>query len=108
SDLRSRGGVGPPHLGRTHRTPQEYAHLEVPGLRTDEEITRAAREHDRMVRRVNPLLAQLRRRCAEALPGLAQIFGQVTGQCPLGSGPAVMRLPFLNRLLAVVTLATGH
>ena len=57
---------------------------------------------------VDPLLAELGGRLAQPLPGVPQILGQILGQRRFGRRPAVVRLAFLDPLLAVVALAAGH
>jgi hypothetical protein len=58
---------------RFHRASEEDAHFEKVSFRADEEVTRFPREHDRLVRGVDPLLAEVRRRFAQPLPGLTEI-----------------------------------
>jgi hypothetical protein len=60
------------------------------------------------VRRVDALIAERRGRFAQALPRSPQILGKIAGQCGLGGRPAVVRLPLLDPLFAVIALAAGH
>ena len=46
-------------------------------------------------------------RFAEALPGLAQVHRQISGQRGLRRRPAVVRLAFGDPLLAVIALVSG-
>ena len=103
-----RRGVGPAHLRRLQRARQEDAELEEVLLRPDEEVARLARKHDRVVRRVDALLAEVGRRLAQPLPRVPEILRQILGQHRLGRRPAVVRFVFFDPLLAVVTLVAGH
>jgi hypothetical protein len=107
-ELRLRALIDAPYLRRLQRTAEEHTHFEKAPLRSHEEVAGLAREHDRIVRRVNPLIAKLHGRLAQPLPGITEIFGQIAGQCAFGCGPAIVRFPFGNPLLAVITLAAGH
>jgi len=60
------------------------------------------------MRRVDALFAELLGRFTQALPRLAQILRQVLRERRLGGRPAVVRFAFLDPLLAVVALSTGH
>jgi hypothetical protein len=71
--LRRRHGAADPR--RAHRAAEEDAQLEEAPLGADERVAGPAREHDRVVRGVDALLAQLARRLAQALPRLPQILG---------------------------------
>src|SRR5262245_25962323 len=57
-DLRLRRAVYAPDLRCLDRPAEEQAELERLPLRTDEEVTGFAREHDRLVRRVDTLVAE--------------------------------------------------
>ena len=67
-----------------------------------------AREHDRFVRGVDPLIAERLRGLAQPLPRVSQIFRQVLGERRFCRGPAVVGFSFVNPLLAVVALSPGH
>src|SRR4029453_1941990 len=77
-------------------------------FRTDKEVTRLAREHDRLVGRVDPLRAERRGRFAQPLPGVLQILRQLPRQRRFRRRPAIVRLAFRDPLLAVVALMTCH
>src|SRR6185369_14193270 len=104
--LRRRRGA--PDLGRLQRTPEEEAHLEELFLRADEEVARLAREHDRVVRGVDALLAERRRRLAQPFPRLTQVIGQAARQRRFRRRPAVVRLAGFHPPLAVVALVAFH
>ena len=87
---------------------EEHADFEEVLLRTHEEVAGLAREHDRLVRGVDPLIAERRRGLAQPLPRVPQILGEIPRQRRFGRRPAVVRLAFLDPLLAVVALSTGH
>jgi hypothetical protein len=63
-----------PDLRRFDGPGKEDADLQVflPGAR--EEVARLPRKHDRVMRRVDALFAELRGRFTQALPRLAQLF----------------------------------
>src|SRR3954464_1216605 len=107
-DLRPRRRGGASNLWRLDRAAEEDGHLEELLLGTDEEVAGLAREHDRLVRGVDPLFAKTGARPAQPLPGLAQILRQVRGQRRLGRRPAVVRLAGFDPLLAVIALVPGH
>src|SRR5688572_12805467 len=86
------------------RPAEKHAHLEGRSPRPHEEIARLSREHDAAAGGVNPLVAELRGRLAQPLPGIAQIVRQLVRQRCLGGRPAVMCFTRLDPLLAVVAL----
>src|SRR5215204_149158 len=88
--------------------PEEHAYFQEALLRTHVEIAGLPREHDRFVRSVDPLLAELCCRPPQALPRVAEVFRQVARECSLGRRPAVVGLAGLDPLLAVVALVAGH
>ena len=108
ADWLSRPGHHPAHLRRAQGASQEDADLEAGAFGAHEEVARAPREHDRMVRRVDALVAERRCRFPQPLPGIAQILADIDGQCVLGGRPAVVRVPVLEPRLAVVALASSH
>jgi hypothetical protein len=57
-DLGPRRPVSPSHLRSLQGETEEYAEFEKVLLRTYEEVAGLAREHDRLVRGVNPLVAE--------------------------------------------------
>ena len=103
-DLGFRRPVDPPDLRGFQPAVEEHAHFEELLLRAHEEVARLPREHDRLVRRVDPLVAEGRGGFAQPLPGLLEILGEVSRQGPFSRGPAVVRLAFLDPLFAVITL----
>src|SRR5712671_3860773 len=72
-ELRLRSSEHAPHLRRPERPRKHDANLEESCLRANEEIADLAREHDRMVRRINPLLAKLHGGFAQPLPCVLQV-----------------------------------
>ena len=61
-----------------------------------------------MVRRVDPLLAELRRRLAQPLLRVLQVLAQIPRQRRFGRRPAIVRFAFLDPLLAVIALVARH
>jgi len=55
--LRFRSPVASSHLRRLQRATEEHADFEKVSLRTHEEVAGLAREHNRLVRSINPLIA---------------------------------------------------
>ncbi len=76
--------------------------------RTHEEAAGLSREHDRCARRVDPLVAEGDGGLAQPLPRVPQVLGQILGQRRLRRRPTVVRLAFLDPLLAMVALASAH
>jgi len=74
----------------------------------NEEVARVARKHDARSRRVDALVAELGRGLAQPLPRLSKILGEIVSQRRLGRRPAVVRLAFLDPLLAVMALVSFH
>ena len=103
-DLGFRRPVHPPDLRGFQPAVEEHADFEELLLRAHEEVARLPREHDRLVRGVDPLIAEGRGGFAQPLPGVPEILREVRGQRPFGRGPAVVRLAFLDPLFAVITL----
>jgi hypothetical protein len=54
------------------------------------------------------LLAERYSGLTQALPGIAQILGEISRQSRLGRSPTVVLFSFLDPLLAVVALSTCH
>ena len=108
NDLGLRCAIDTSHLGSLQRAAKEHADFEEFPLRTHEEIARFAREHDRFVRGVDPLISERGGRLAQPLPGVLQIFREILRERRLRRRPAVVLLAFLDPLLAVVALSTGH
>jgi len=63
-----RCGVASSHLGSLQRATEENAEFEKIPLGTDEEVAGLAREHDRLVRSVNPLIDRRKRLSRAAAP----------------------------------------
>jgi hypothetical protein len=97
-----------PDLGSVHGTAEKHTDFEKAPLRTNEEVAGLARKHDRVVRRVDSLLAEGRRALTQPLVRVLEILGQIRRERALRRSPAVVRLAFLYQLLAVVTLSRGH
>jgi hypothetical protein len=106
--LRLRCPVASSHLRSLQRATKEDAEFEKVPLRTHEEVAGLAREHDRFVRGVNPLIAEGNSGFAQPFPSISQIVGEFLRQSRFGGRPAVVLFSVLNPLLAVVALSTGH
>jgi hypothetical protein len=74
-------------------------------LGPDEEVSGLTREHDRIVRRVNPLFTEIRCSFAQPLPRVVQIFRKAGRESLFCGGPAVVLLGRLDALVAVVTFS---
>src|SRR5215472_13152342 len=96
------------HLRSLQRATQEHAEFEKVSLRTHEEVAGLAREHDRFVRGVNPLIAEGRGGFAQPLPSIPQIVREFLRQSHLGGRPTVVLFSVLDPLLAVIALSTRH
>ena len=103
-----RRGVASSHLGSLQRATEENAEFEKIPLGTHEEVAGFAREHDRFVRGVNPLIAQGNGRLAQPLPSVPQIVGEFPRQSRFSGRPTVVLFSVLDPLFAVVALSTGH
>jgi hypothetical protein len=103
-----RCGVASSHLGSLQRATEENAEFEKIPLGTHEEVAGLAREHDRLVRSVNPLIAEGNGCLAQPLPSIPQIVREVLRQSSFGGRPAVVIFIVLDPLLAVIALSTGH
>jgi len=106
--LRFRRLIYAPHLGSFEPPSQEDAQFEIFLFRTHEEVAAFSREHDRVMRGVDPLLAESSCRLAQPFPGVAKIIGKMTRQSGFCCAPAIVRFSFPNPLFAVVTFVTGH
>jgi hypothetical protein len=107
-DLGLRRPVETSHLRSFQRAIEENAEFEKVPLRTDEEVAGIAREHDRFVRGVNPLIAEGNGGVAQPLPSIPQIVREFLRQSCFGGRPTVVLFIVLDPLLAVVALSTGH
>jgi len=107
-EFRLRGRAGAADLRRLHFTAEKDTDFEETLLGANEEITDIASEHDALVRGVDALLAELDGGFAEALPGVAEVVGEMGRERGFGRGPAVVSLAFFDDLLAVVTDVAGH
>lgn len=108
NDLGLRCAIDASHLSILQRTAKEHADFEEFPLRTHEEVARFAREHHRFVRGVDPLISERDGGLAQPLPGVLEIYREILREGSFGRGPAVVLLPFLDPLLAVVALSTCH
>src|SRR6266851_871443 len=104
NDLGFRGKVDTADLRRPYLAAQENAEFQKALLRAHKEVAGFAREHDRVVRRVDALITEGDGRLAYAFPCLPQIVGEILREGGFRGGPAVVRLVFLDPLLAVVAL----
>jgi len=107
-DLGLRRAVDASHLRSLERATEEHAEFEKALLRTHKEVAGLAGEHDRLVRCINPLMAKGNGGPAQPLPSIPQILREILGQSRFGGRPAVMLFSFLDPLVAVVALSTGH
>src|SRR6516162_6053969 len=107
-DLGLRRRVSTPHLRSLQRATEEYAEFQKVPLRTHEEVAGLAREHDRLVRGINPLIAEGNGGLAQSLPSIPQIVREFLCQGRFGSRPTVVLFSVLDPLLAVVALSTCH
>jgi hypothetical protein len=107
-ELRLRRALDAVNLWRLHGASEEDADLKVTSPRTHEEVAGVAGEHDRGARRVDPLIAKSGCGFPQPLVGVFQILGQVSGERRFGRGPAVVGFAWLDQLLAMVALASGH
>ena len=108
NDFGLRCAIDASHLGSLQRAAKEHAEFEEFPLRTHEEVARFAREHHRFVRGVDPLISERDGGPAQPLPGVLEISREILREGSFGRGPAVVLLPFLDPLLAVVALSTCH
>jgi hypothetical protein len=77
-------------------------------LRTHEEVAGLTREHDRLVRGVNPLIAEGNCGLAQSLPSVSQIVGEFLRQNGFSGCPTVVLLSVFDPLFAVMAFPTGH
>ena len=103
-----RCGVASSHLGSLQRATEENADFEKIPLGTHEKVAGLAREHDRLVRSVNPLIAEGNGGLAQPFPRIPQIVGEFLCQSRFSGRPTVVLFSVLDPLLAVVALSTGH
>ena len=107
-DLGLRRPVNTLHLRSLQLATEEHAEFEEVSLRTHEEIAGLAREHDRFVRGVNPLIAEGNGGLAHPLPSIPQIIREIVSQGRFRGRPTVVFFSVLDPFLAVVALSTGH
>src|SRR5207253_8769268 len=107
-DLVLRCAIDASHLRTLQGAAKEHADFEEIPLRTYEEVARLAREHHRFMRGVDPLVSQRDGSLAQPLPGVLEISRKILRERRFGRGPAVVLLPFLDPLLAVLALSTRH
>ncbi len=103
-----RCGVASSHLGSLQRATEENAEFEKIPLGTHEEVAGPAREHDRLVRSVNPLIAEGDGCLAQPFPSVPQIVGEFPRKSRFSGRPTVVLFSVLDPLFAVVALSTGH
>ena len=100
--------VASSHLRSFHRATEENAEFEKISLGTHEAVAGLAREHDRLVRSVNPLIAEGNGCLAQPFPSIPQIVGEFLRQSRFSGRPTVVLFSVLDPLLAVVALSTEH
>src|SRR5579864_1634073 len=98
--------VASSHLRSLQRPTEENTEFEKIPLGTHEEVAGLTRKHDRLVRGVNPLIAEGNSGFAQPFPSLQQIVGEFLRQSRFGGRPTIVLLSFLDPLLAVVALST--
>jgi|ERR1700679_1541973 len=103
-----RCGVASSHLRSPQRATEEHAEFQKIPLGTHEEVAGLAREHDRLVRGVNPLVAEGNSRLAEPLPRFVQIVRKSLRQSGFSGCPTVVLFSILDPPLTVIALSTGH
>ena len=107
-DLGLRRPANMSHLRSLQRATEEYAEFQKVLLRTHEEVAGLAREHDRFVRGVNPMIGKANGSLAQPLPSIPQIIREVLSQSCFRGRPTVVLFFVLDPLLAVIALSTGH
>jgi hypothetical protein len=100
--------VASSHLRSLQRATEENAEFEKIPLGTHEEVAGLAREHDRLVRSVNPLIAEGNGGFAQPFPSIPQIVGEFLRQSRFSGRPTVVFFTVFDPLLAVIALSTGH
>jgi hypothetical protein len=108
NELGFRCAIDAAHLWSPQRAAKEYTDFEKVPLWTHEEIAGFAREHDRVMGRIDPLIPKRNSGLAQPLPGVPQILREITRKSRLSGRPTVVLLSFLNPLFAMVALSTGH
>ena len=108
SEFRFRGTVHAVHLGSLHLPAKEDAEFKEISLGAHEEIAGMPREHDGLVGRVDPLVAELDSRFADSFPCVPQVVGEPSGEGCFGRSPAIVFLPFLDKVLAMVAYPSRH
>src|SRR5207244_958946 len=96
------------HLRRLYRSAKKYTQLKKIPLWPHEEVAGITREHDRLVRGIDPLVSERDGRLAQSLPRFPQVIRQMLRESCFRGGPAIVLLAFLDRFLAVITNATHH
>ena len=107
-DLGFRRPVNPSHVGSLQRATEENTEFEKIPLGTHKEVAGLAREHNRLVRGVNPLIAEGNGRLAQPFPSIPQIVGEFPRQSRFSGRPTVVLFSILDPLLAVMAFPTGH
>jgi len=107
-ELGFRRPFDPSHLRSLKRATEEHTEFEKVLLRSHEEVAGLAREHDRFVRGVNPLIAEGNGGLAQPLPRIPQIPREILGEGRFAGSPTVVLFSFLDPLLAVVALSPRH
>jgi hypothetical protein len=88
------------HLRSLQRTTEKNAEFEKIPLGTHEKVARLARDHDRLVRSVNPLIAEGNGCRAQPFPSIPQIVGEFLRQSRFASSPTVVLFSVFDPLLA--------
>ena len=107
-ELGFRRGISAPHLRSLQLAVEEHAQFEIAPLRAHEEVAGFAREHDRVMRSVDPLISKRNGSLAQPLPSFLQVLREILRESRLGRRPAVMLLPFSYPLFAVKAFSTNH
>ena len=77
ADRLSHDRIGAPHLRCVYRAAKKYAQLENLPLGPHEEVAGSTREHDRLVRGVDPLIPEADGGLAQSLPRFHQVLRQI-------------------------------
>src|SRR5215472_8376712 len=96
------------HLRSFQLATKENAEFEKISLGTHEEVAGLAREHDRLVRGIDSLIAEANGRLAQPFPSIAQVVRKFPRQGRFGRRPTVVFFSVLDPLLAVVAFSTRH
>src|SRR5579862_3385231 len=107
-ELQFRHALNASHLRRLQCATDEDAELKGVSFGAYKEVAGLSRKHDRLMGGIDSLISKGSSGLAQAVPGIAQITGEVSRRYGLCSRPAVVRFPRGDPLLAVVAFPAGH